>query len=337
VNTLARAGALAFLIFASACASTKAVELERLPAEPIAFLFIPPDKARDFASRLQEARGKAPPANEGVAQLGKLQRLLRSDETSAAGLIGHAMLLDPRTSETTPLETLVPGSRPLEWSADHERLLFAGPRFDILQISELHVTTGEIRTFTQGKDDHPSASLASDGRLAFTRWLDPPGGKPDSRIFVTNVGGAEPQPVTSGPTDAGPDWSPDGAEIVYQTRLADGNLAIGALAPLDAPPRILTHGRDAVFTPDGQWIVYSARLASGFKLWRMRPDGSGKLALGEAAGDFGDEMHPAVSPDGRYVVYVAEKDGRHSLRIRRFDGGGDRDLLNTGDAMLPVW
>jgi Tol biopolymer transport system component len=328
---------LAISSLLAACAGTPAVQLETLPSEPMAFIFIKPEKARDFASKLQEIKGKAPAGNEGVAQLQRLQRFLRSDDSATAGLIGHAMLLDPRSSDTTPLDMLPTGSRPLEWSADHQRLLFAGPRFDILQISELHVTTGELRTFTQGKDDHPSASLAPDGRLAFTRWSDPPGGKPNSRIYVTNPGGGEPQAVSAGPADAGPDWSPDGSVLVYQTQSADGNLAIAALSPIDAPARILARGRDPAFTPDGQWIVYSARLANGFRLWRMRPDGSGKLALGEPSGDIGDEMHPTVSPDGRYVAYVAEKDGRHLLRIRRFDGGGDRELLDTGDGMLPVW
>jgi Tol biopolymer transport system component len=51
----------------------------------------------------------------------------------------------------------------------------------------------------------------------------------------------------------------------------------------------------------------------------------------------GDELHPTVSPDGRYVAYVADDAGRRTLRIRRFDGGGDRKLLDSGDGLLPVW
>jgi Tol biopolymer transport system component len=124
---------------------------------------------------------------------------------------------------------------------------------------------------------------------------------------------------------------------VYETRAPDGLPAIALLQPLEGTPKILARGRDPVFSPDGQWIVYSQRLAAGQRLWKMRPDGSGRLALGEAPPDIGEERHPAVSPDGRYVVYVAAREGRHALRIRRMDGGGDREFFEAGDGLMPVW
>jgi Tol biopolymer transport system component len=286
-------------------------------------------------------KGKQQPAEQkpGVARLDQVAKLFKTDaEMLASELLGRPSLLDPRTGEVLPIETLPKGARPLEWSDNHSRLLFAAPRFDVFQISQVNVATGEVRTFTQGKDDHPSGSLAPDGSLAYSQLSGGSGTKlGEARIYVWSPGSGEPRPVSAGPADVSPAWSRDGSALVYQTRMADGNVAIALLQPVDGAPRILARGRDPVFTPDGQWIVFSQRLAAGFRLWRMRPDGSGKLALGSAPSDVGDEIHPTVSPDGRFVAYVADDAGRRTLRIRRFGGGGDRPLLESGDGLLPVW
>jgi hypothetical protein len=67
----------------------------------------------------------------------------------------------------------------------------------------------------------------------------------------------------------------------------------------------------------------------------MRVDGSGRSPLGREG--IRDERWPAVSPDGGYVVYVGESEGLDRLFIRRFDGTGDRILLNDGGIAQPIW
>lgn len=333
--------ALAVLVALLGGCTTSAprVQLEQLPEDPIAFVFIEPQQARDFAARKQELEGKGPQSTEGVARLDKLERYLSSDPDATTRLIGVPSLLNPRTGERSSLDALKTGSRPVEWSRDHASLLFASQRFDHLQLSQVHLATGEVRIYTQGKGEHPAGSLAPDGRLVFMQTVQPPGRgtKPVSRLFLTNAAGGDPQPLTEGPADSAPVFAPDGSSIAYETTGPDGQPAIAILQPPVTTSRILARGRDPVFTPDGQWIVYSSRLAAGYRIWRMRLDGSGRLALGAAPVDVGDEFHAAVSPDGRYVAYVAEKDGRHTLRVRRFDGGGDRELFEDGDGLVPVW
>ena len=99
----------------------------------------------------------------------------------------------------------------------------------------------------------------------------------------------------------------------------------------------LTRGRAPVFTRDGQWIVFSGRTAAGWKLWRMRPDGSGKRVFGASAFQ---EEDPAVSPDGRFVVFAGRKKATSlisQLFVRPLDGSADRHLEVSGSGQLPVW
>ena len=98
--------------------------------------------------------------------------------------------------------------------------------------------------------------------------------------------------------------------------------------------RRLGRGRDAVFSPDGKWIVFSGQGTKGWRLQRMRPDGSARKVLGDSALN---ARWPAVSPDGRHIAYVSDEDGFDRLYLRRMDGSGDRILLADGAVAFPVW
>jgi Tol biopolymer transport system component len=67
----------------------------------------------------------------------------------------------------------------------------------------------------------------------------------------------------------------------------------------------------------------------------MRPDGTARAPIGRGVRE---ESSPAVSPDGRFVAFVAaEQAFRRQLYLRRFDGSGERILFADGDADYPVW
>jgi Tol biopolymer transport system component len=81
-----------------------------------------------------------------------------------------------------------------------------------------------------------------------------------------------------------------------------------------------------VFTPDGKWIVYSSRTNKGWKIFKVRPDGGGKGALGAGAMQ---EAEPAVSRDGKWLLFTGYYEGKPfetDLMVRPFAGGKERKL-----------
>jgi Tol biopolymer transport system component len=99
-------------------------------------------------------------------------------------------------------------------------------------------------------------------------------------------------------------------------------------------PRRLGPGSEPRFCGRGEWIVYSAPIQRGTRIWRVRPDGSGRSPIGRGVLD---ETAPTCSPDGRLVVYTATEEQRERLYVKRFDGSGDRILYADSNASHPVW
>jgi Tol biopolymer transport system component len=68
-------------------------------------------------------------------------------------------------------------------------------------------------------------------------------------------------------------------------------------------------------TPDGSYIVFMSNRTGAFQVWRMNLDGSNQIQLTEGAG----KNHPAISPDGRWVLYNTSDDW-HLWKVS-IDGG----------------
>jgi len=333
--------ALVSLAFASLGCAGHAIDLIDLPASPIVILHRDSETARRRSEILQDQKPEHAAAGrgQGVARMSDVQRLLGKDvKAEFADLGGRVSYFDPRTEVTTVIDSLPRGAEPLGWSGDRKFLIFRTWRGELPQVQALDVAHGTPLSITPYGVDAVFATMAADGRVVYTAYQPIPGIGPALRLFVL-APGASPRPLTAGPVDRSPAFSPDGNIVIFGTMGRDGGEAIARLDPFadDPAPRILARGQEAVFTPDGAWIVYSATAGKGHRLWRMRPDGSGKLPIGQGATEDPRETHPAVSPDGRYVVYVDERDSRFFLRVRRFDGTGDRTLLEDGDGAAPVW
>jgi sugar lactone lactonase YvrE len=335
VSGVLRRAAAAGVALACACAGS-GVDRAALPDSPIALVHRTEEQALDRIDALGDLeKRKTPAPKEGVIRLENLDGMFGGSpdlERRLAPHQGDLALLDPRTGETAPVENAPAGAQPLAWSADRSRLLLVGRIRDGLQLFAWQRDSAIVDLLSTGPRSHTSGCFAADGSLVAAELLSARGS--GRLVRISSAGGlAE---LTPGPSDFRPACSPTAPLVAFIRVGADTQpqiVVIDLAAP--ATGRAVASGLHPAFTPDGDWIVYTGRTTKGPRLYRVRPDGTGRTPLG---GGLIEEGQPAVSPDGAYVAYVAtDLDRRERIWVRRFDGGGDRPLLDAGDGGMPVW
>ena len=323
---------------------TVGLSLDELPVDPIAVTYWGGESARRRAELLNEEKARAEAARKqrrGVAEADALGRLVGvgREPDDLARYPGRLALVDPRSLEVTVLPQAPPGAFPLAWSDDHERLLFLSNHRGSIQIYEYSRSTEEIRTVTYGTDHHLFGDYGLEGQLALLQVVQKGQGRAE-RVYVVDRPGVEPRTLFEGRSAEMVRLSPDGRKLVYVQRSRpklgspDRPSTLVSIDLKTGQEHVLGPGREPSFSPTGDWIVYSAPSRDGWRLRRMRPDGSARSPI---ASGIRDEKQPSVSPDGRFIVYVGETNGLERLFVRRIDGTGDRILLDEGAAFAPAW
>ena len=88
-------------------------------------------------------------------------------------------------------------------------------------------------------------------------------------------------------------------------------------------------------TPQLREVIVSHTDDNGIlQLFRMKEDGADSVQLMHS--DKGCRM-PAVSPDGKKLIYVQQIDHSLSLWLSDIDGKNLRPLINDGMNLLPSW
>jgi len=337
----------------TACVAGR-MTLEELPDQPIAFLHWA-DKAGQKRGEIFASASEIPPLPpdevdpEGLQEL-QIRAHLRGDETlvlrsKLAKYPGRLMLLWPRTGEIERIDAAPLDSLPLAWSPDRERLLLASAhRGGKEQLYEYHRVKKVLSPVTLGPLEHSRGDYDAQGRIVVhqsERVSDiGPSRTTVHRILAgSRVGPALAQGVPPGPLRV----LPEGDRIVYEQirprprrngpTVFESLIAIRSLEPGAEEARLIK-GREPTLTPDGQWIVFASESTAGYRLRRMRLDGTSRVAIGPGGAE---ERMPSVSPDGEYIVFVQFSGGRRRLVARRYDGKDERVLLPSGWSEFPVW
>ena len=200
--------------------------------------------------------------------------------------------------------------------------------------------TGVVRNAGADSGYYYAPRLAPDGRrIAFLRGVD---SRFDSRdVWVFDLVQRTQTRVTFDTTAAWPAWSPDGRRLVYsQTKSGNGSLFMvpadgsGAPEPLMEKPGFWSA---TGFEPDGRGVVYSGfpTAQSKEEIWRTGL-GHGAAPVRILASAFANGA-PTLSPDGRWLAYVANESGRNEVYVRPYPGAGGRWQVSLDGGTEPIW
>lgn len=297
---------------------------EELPEDPIAFM-----------------RQGAASGISGVDEFIDAVRIPNPDERSTLRprRTTTLSLLDPRTGKATPVPGVGQGVLPMDWSADGYKLLIG--RYEratgIFHLSLWNRATGSHDPV------HPSQSTGSAAlgqgpiRAAHVGRVAMPGGGSQIGVQVT-IDHRGTHPLPGATPGRSPDVSPDGLTVLFERpgRGLDRDGTILLMRLGDRGPRPLGRGSQARFSRDGKWISFLRRRDGQTDVWLMRADGTGKRALTKTSYD---EEFPAVSPNGRYVVFASVRppNDESQLFLVRVSDGREIQLTQAGQNSRPLW
>jgi Tol biopolymer transport system component len=159
-------------------------------------------------------------------------------------------------------------------------------------------------TMDAGLSGYPT--LSPDGKLVAYSSDRAADGRLD--LYVKQVAGGQPIPLTTdGAGNTMPDFSPDGAKIVFRSGRDGGGIyevsAFGGDARLVAPG-----GLNPKYSPDGSQVAYwvgAPAIAPGVpgsgSVWVARLTGGGPTQVGS---HFTSARHPVWSPDGASLLML---------------------------------
>jgi TolB protein len=180
-------------------------------------------------------------------------------------------------------------------------------------------------------DSASQPQFSPDGsRIAYHSWLSYKRG-----LITMNVGGGNEHIVAGNLEDQLPTWSPDGGSIIFLSRRS-GQRASDLY-------RVSSVGADdPQFVGHGEFPTWGLNDRLAFKGWedtgvgiRLSPP---NLTDIEALTADASDTAPAVSPNGKQVAFMSQRDGNWNIYVVSSDGTGLKQLTDDpAEDGLPTW
>jgi hypothetical protein len=226
--------------------------------------------------------------------------------------------------------------------SDNGALVYHGGVPDAEDVTMLTVDReGHSRPLTAvGKQRFGEPRLAPDGRhLAVA--IGPPQPSDTGQVWVYDLATGARTQLSSTGVNIRPEWSRDGARVVYISRQRDSQFVVAQ--PWDQPAQreVLARGATPAFYelalgPAHGWSALRTGLAPGGSAIVVAPTDS--LS---ARRPFETEervvITPKISPNGRIIAYVATVAGRREVFIRPLPGPGAQVAVSKDGGTEPVW
>jgi Ca2+-binding RTX toxin-like protein len=153
----------------------------------------------------------------------------------------------------------------------------------------------------------------------------------DYGIWVSNADASGPRVLYDGDgTDEfNPKWSPNGAQLAYQSGPPGGSsFDVELIAADGSGRRVLVGGPTSDRAPDwcdADTIVFTRDVdAANADIWAVEADGTGLRRLTDAPGR---DSFPTCSPDGRSIAFISNRDGTPGIWEMGADGSSPRRLV----------
>jgi tricorn protease-like protein len=188
-------------------------------------------------------------------------------------------------------------------------------------------------------------------KLAFSRTIQQ-FQAPD--VWVRDLEGGSDTRVTTNPlTEAAPQWSRTGDELVFRANRQAANMELFRTRPESGAQSVRIWsveenrraygGRpgNALLTDwslDGKYVVvHQTGGATGYDVWALPLEGERKPI--PIANGSGNEILGAVSPDGRWIAYTSDESGRYEIYVQPFPNraAGRKHTVSTGGGTQPRW
>jgi hypothetical protein len=150
-------------------------------------------------------------------------------------------------------------------------------------------------------------------------------------------------PLVSEGASGCPIWTPDGTKIIYRKILPDRSGGVYAISAegIEAKEELLLAlppGRSYVpssVSPDGKRLALVGAEAGQSEDIYIYEIESRSLTPFRATPD--NENYPSFSPDGRWILYASDREGRYDIYVSPADGSGGSVKVSLDGGREPVW
>lgn len=157
-------------------------------------------------------------------------------------------------------------------------------------------------------------------------------------VWVYDLQTHTPSHITNVGSAVSPSWAPDGQHVVYFSSQDAHDAVWRQSIDGTSPPRQIVSAA-GVFAPsesrDGRTVVYQRMVNGVWSVWYVSTaaDSLPHQLLSAST----DVFMPTLSPDSRWIAYVANESGRYEVYVRPFPGPGTAVQVSQGGGAEPAW